>query len=106
MAQTVDISFVPALQNQIINLYQEAAGGLRSTVRVRNITGKTDKWERLGGVELEQVTTRHQQTPHTPMVHSVRGTPCAAARSDSTTMACAVIHETEFVKYRGNDPST
>jgi len=72
MAQTVDISFVPALQNQIINLYQEAAGNIRSTVRVRTITGKTDKWERLGGVELEQVTTRHQLTPHTPMVHSAR----------------------------------
>src|SRR5262249_49127914 len=64
--------FVPALQNQIINLYQEAASNLRSTVRVRTITGKTDKWERLGGTELEQVTTRHQATPHTPFTHSAR----------------------------------
>lgn len=72
MAQTVDISFVPALQDTIVSLYALDPMAIRSSVRVRNITGKTDKWERLGGVELVQVTTRHQATPHTPMTHSAR----------------------------------
>lgn len=72
MAQTVDISFVPALQDTIVSLYAEDPMTIKSSVRVRNITGKTDKWERLGGVELVGVTTRHQATPHTPMTHSAR----------------------------------
>ena len=72
MAQTVDVSFVPALQDTIVNRFAEDPEMVRSRVRVRQITGKTDKWERLGGVELTQVTTRHAATPHTPMTHSAR----------------------------------
>lgn len=72
MAQTVDISFVPALQDTIISRFAEDPEMVRSTVRVRQITGKTDKWERLGGVDMVQVTTRHAATPHTPMTHSAR----------------------------------
>ena len=72
MAQSFDVTFVPALQDTIVNLFAEDPDQIRSTVRVRMITGKTDKWERLGGVNLEQVTTRHQATPHTPFTHSAR----------------------------------
>lgn len=72
MAQTVDISFVPALQDTIVGLYADDPMNFRGTVRNRQITGKTDKWERLGGVRLTQVTSRHQPTPHTPMTHSAR----------------------------------
>ena len=72
MAQTVDIAFVPALQDTIVGLFAEDPEMIRSTVRVRQITGKTDKGERLGGVELTQVPTRHAATPHTPMTHSAR----------------------------------
>lgn len=72
MAQSVDISFVPALQDTIVGLYAEDPQGVRGAVRTRLITGKTDKWERLGGVEMQQVTTRHADTPHTPMTHSAR----------------------------------
>src|SRR3990170_1884938 len=72
MATNVDISFVPALQDTIVSLMAEDPEMIRSTVRVRTITGKTDKWERLGGVELTNVTSRHNPTPHTPMTHSAR----------------------------------
>lgn len=72
MATNVDNSFVPALQDTIVGLYMEDPEMIRSTVRVRTITGKTDKWERLGGVELTNVTSRHQATPYTPMTHSSR----------------------------------
>src|SRR3990167_3762234 len=68
MATNVDISFVPALQDTIVSLMAEDPEMIRSTVRVRTITGKTDKWERLGGVELTNVTSRHNPTPHTPMM--------------------------------------
>ena len=73
MANTVDVSFVPALQNVIVGLYAEDPDGLTSTVRLRTgIVGKTDNWERLGGVKLVPVTSRHQTTPHTAMTHSRR----------------------------------
>src|SRR3990167_2587848 len=72
MATNVDISFVPALQDTIVSLMAEDPEMIRSTVRVRTITGKTDKWERLGGVELTNVTSRHNPTPHTPMTRAAR----------------------------------
>ncbi len=73
MADTVDTSFVPAFQQIIVSLYAEDPMGLEGTVRYRTgITGKTDNWERLGGVKLVPVTSRHQKTPHTEMTHSRR----------------------------------
>jgi len=73
MADTVDTAFVPAFQNVIVGLYAEDPDQLQSTVRLRTgVVGKTDHWERLGGVKLVPVTSRHQTTPHTEMVHSRR----------------------------------
>ncbi len=72
MAQTIDYAFVQAFQDQISLLFQEDSQEILSTVRRRNINAKFDHWERLGGVELVQVLNRHQQTPHTPMLHSRR----------------------------------
>ena len=73
MADTIDVSFVPAFQNVIVGLYAEDPDGLTSTVRLRTgVVGKTDNWERLGGVKLVPVTSRHQTTPHTEMTHSRR----------------------------------
>ena len=79
MADTVDTSFVPAFQNVIVPLFAEDPDGLTATVRTRTgVVGKTDNWERLGGVKLVAVTSRHQATPHTEMTHSRR----RAAMSD------------------------
>ena len=73
MADTIDNAFVPAFQNTIVPLFAEDPDGLRDSVRLRtNIIGKTDHWERLGGVELVAVTNRHQETPHTEMTHTRR----------------------------------
>lgn len=73
MADTVDISFIPAFQNVIVGLYAEDPEQLESLVRYRTgVVGKTDNWERLGGVKLVPVVSRHQSTPHTEMVHSRR----------------------------------
>ena len=59
-------AFIPSFKSEIVRLFQEEAGGLRSTVRTRTIVGKSDHWERLGGIELTSVTTRHQAWPYTP----------------------------------------
>src|SRR3989338_1762242 len=73
MADTVDTAFIPAFQNVIVGLYAEYPDQLQSTVRLRTgVVGKTDNWERLGGVKFVPVTSRHQTTPHTEMTHSRR----------------------------------
>jgi len=73
MADTIDTAFIPAFQNLIVSLYAEDPEGIQSTVRLRTgVVGKTDNWERLGGVKLVPVTSRHQKTPHTEMTHSRR----------------------------------
>lgn len=73
MADTVDVAFTHAFHDLIVSLYAEDPDGLRDTVRVRtNVIGKSDNWERIGGVELVAVTNRHQATPHTEMTHTRR----------------------------------
>ena len=73
MADTVDVGFIPAFQPIIVGLFAEDPDQLTSTVRLRTgVVGKTDNWERLGGVKLVPVTSRHQTTPHTEMTHSRR----------------------------------
>ena len=59
-------AFVVNWSPEIVRLFQTDAEGLRETVRNRTITAKSDTWERLGGMEWEQVTSRHQSTPYTP----------------------------------------
>lgn len=72
-AANPDFSFVPALQDTIIGLHQEDPDNLRSTVRLRTaVVGKSDNWNRLGGVDFIPITTRHAATQETAMSHSVR----------------------------------
>ena len=59
-------AFVPNFSPELVRLFQEMAGGLRETVRTRTITGKSDHWERLGGLALTPVTSRDMPTPYTP----------------------------------------
>lgn len=66
------ISYVPAFQATIVRLFQEDPDGIRGSVRSRTINAKSDHWERLGGIELQAVTSRHQPTPYTPSAHSRR----------------------------------
>ena len=66
------VSFVPNFSPEIVRLFQEDPDNIRGGVRSRMITGKSDHWERLGGVTLTAVTGRHQATPYTPSLHSRR----------------------------------
>ena len=65
-------AFIPAFQNVIVPLFQTDPDNLRSAVRTRTITGKSDHWERIGGTVLQQVTSRHQDTPYAPSILSRR----------------------------------
>ena len=66
------VSYVPVFKSEIVRLFQEEGGGLKGSVRNRTIQGKSDHWERLGGLELELVQSRHQSTPYTPGAFSRR----------------------------------
>ena len=66
------VSFIPVFQSTISMLFQTDPEGLIGAVRNRMITGKSDHWDRLGGLNLTAVTTRHQATPYTPSTHSRR----------------------------------
>src|SRR5262245_59403603 len=65
-------AFIPAFQATLVPLFQTDPDNLRSTVRTRMITGKSDHWDRIGGTSLTQVTSRHQSTPYTPSTLSRR----------------------------------
>lgn len=73
MAWTVDIAFNQAYTTVLDTLYQSDPMEIRSAVRVETgVIGKSKNFERLSGVNMVPVTSRHQATPHTPMTHSRR----------------------------------
>lgn len=72
MAWTQDVSFNQAYSRVIQNLYQSAPDQVRGAVRVEMVEGKSINIERLGGVNMVQITSRHMDTPFTPMTFSRR----------------------------------
>lgn len=69
----IDDAFVHAFENNILHLSSEAADGVRESVRLRTgIRGKTYNIERIRGVEMVEITSRHQPTVLTPFTHSRR----------------------------------
>ena len=72
MAWTVDINFNQSYTRTLQKLYQSDPMEVRSAVRVEPMQGKSLNVERLGGVNFVPVTSRHQETPFTPMAHSRR----------------------------------
>ena len=72
MAWTQDIAFNQAYSTVINKLYQADPMEVRSSVMVEMVQGKSYNFERLGGVNMVPVTSRHQDTPFTPMTFSRR----------------------------------
>lgn len=73
MAWTVDTAFNQAYTRTLQTLYQSDPMQVRDAVRVESgVIGKSYNFERLGGVNMEPVNSRHQNTPLTPMTHSRR----------------------------------
>lgn len=69
----IDDNFVHAFENNFVHLSQETAEDIRATATVRNgVRGKTYNVERIGGVEMIEITSRHQPTQLTPFIHSRR----------------------------------
>lgn len=72
MAWTQDVSFNQAYARTVQSLYQSDPDQVRDSVRVEMVEGKSLNVERLSGVNMTQITARHQDTPFTPMTFSRR----------------------------------
>lgn len=73
MAWTIDTAFVTAFDAQVHHLVAENPDQFRSTVDVKTgIRGKSYNIERLGSLQFTSITTRHQDTPLTPVEHTRR----------------------------------
>ena len=73
MAWTRDVSFNQSYENVLMRLYAEDPMAVRGAVRSKTgIVGKVHHFDRLGGVAMVPVTSRHQDTPLTPLTHTRR----------------------------------
>lgn len=73
MAWTIDVAFVHAFENNVHNLAQEGADWIKGAARLKTgIRGKTYSIERIAGVEMVEITSRHQDTQLTPFTHTRR----------------------------------
>lgn len=73
MAWTADVNFKQSFEDTLILLAQENPTSFRGAVRVKSgLKSKRHHFDRLGGIEMEPVTARHQDTPLTPLTHSRR----------------------------------
>ncbi len=73
MAWTIDVAFVQQFDANIHQLAQEDAQAIRNAVRVKpGVRGKNYKIERLNGIEMIPINSRHSTTTLTPFTHSRR----------------------------------
>jgi len=69
---TVPAVFVHAYHAELHRLVAQRESRLRSAVRSRTVTGKTDNWDRLGPSDLAAIATRHAATTILDPIHSRR----------------------------------
>jgi hypothetical protein len=73
MAWTVDVNFVNAYTDTLVHLFSEDPQQVRNAVRLKTgVVGKTLAFDRLGGVNMEPVNSRHADTPLTPLTQTRR----------------------------------
>jgi hypothetical protein len=73
MAWTADYNFKQSFEDTLIQLAAEQGTGFRNAVRLKTgLRSKAHHFDRLGSVEMQAVTSRHQDTPLTPLTHSRR----------------------------------
>jgi hypothetical protein len=73
MAWTADVNFKQSFEDTLIQLAAEKGDGFRSAVRLKTgLRSKAHHFDRLGSIEMAAVTSRHQDTPLTPLTHTRR----------------------------------
>ncbi len=72
MAQTVTEAFIQQFNRNVYVLSQQMGSKLRGKVREQTTSAHKDFFDRIAPVGVTRKTSRHQQTPHTPNIHSRR----------------------------------
>lgn len=72
LPSTIDVAFVQQYQGMIYVLAQQQKSKFASRVRNESIQGESKSFDRLGEAEVEEITTRHPETPNNEQPHSRR----------------------------------
>jgi hypothetical protein len=72
LPSTIDIAFVNQYQAMLYILSQQQKSKFASKVRNEQVQGESKAFDRLGEAEVEEITTRHPDTPSNEQPHSRR----------------------------------
>jgi hypothetical protein len=72
LPSTIDIAFVNQYQSMLYILSQQQKSKFASKVRNEQVHGESKAFDRLGEAEVEEITTRHPDTPNNEQPHSRR----------------------------------
>lgn len=72
MSFTVDTAFVNSYHAQLEHIFQQKGSKLRGTVREVTQNSEYDYWDRLGVADVQEISTRHGDTPHNEIEHTRR----------------------------------
>jgi len=72
LPSTIDTAFVNQYQSMIYMLCQQKKSKFAPRVRNEQVQGESKAFDRLGEAEVEEVTTRHPDTPNNEQPHSRR----------------------------------
>jgi hypothetical protein len=72
LPSTIDVAFVNQYQAMLYVLSQQQKSKFVSKVRNEQVQGESKAFDRLGEAEVEEITTRHPDTPNNEQPHSRR----------------------------------
>lgn len=72
MSFTVDTAFVNSYHGQLEHIFQQRGSKLRGTLREVTQNSEYDYWDRLGTADVQEINTRHSDTPHNEIEHTRR----------------------------------
>jgi hypothetical protein len=72
LPSTIDVAFVNQYQSMLYILSQQQKSKFASKVRNEQVQGESKAFDRLGEAEVEEITTRHPDTPNNEQPHSRR----------------------------------
>lgn len=72
LPSTIDVAFVQQYQSMLYVLAQQQKSKFASRIRNESILGESKSFDRLGEAEVEEITTRHPDTPNNEQPHSRR----------------------------------
>lgn len=72
MSFTVDTAFVNSYHDMLELIFQQEGSKLRNTLRNVEQNSEYDYWDRLGEATVQEISTRHGDTPHNEIEHTRR----------------------------------